>query len=143
MKTFRHFLKRVFRRAAVSTGILLWVCGSAKGGEAASSTASDGRSPWKITEDFHYTINPPPSASGYHSPDDGAEILTLEKLVVTQHNGARILEKLFADQARIHAEESFSWDKGGIVHESANKRVVTKFIYKADTHTIDLLSLPW
>jgi hypothetical protein len=143
MKALRHFLERDVRWAAVSAGFLFLVCSGANGGDAANSIASDDRSPWKITGDFHYAIHPASAATGDHPAEDDAEILTLDKLVVTQHNGARILEKLFADQARVHAEESFSWDKGGIIHESANKRVVTKFIYKTDTHTIDLLSFPW
>jgi hypothetical protein len=143
MKTLGHFLEGELRRATVSIGALLLVCCSTRAGEIVDSFAPDRRSPWKITGDFHYAIHPPSQAKDGRPAVDSAEILTLEKLVVIRHNGARILENLFADQARHHAEEAFSWEKGGIIHESANKRVVTKWIYKEDFHTIDLLSFPW
>ena len=143
MKTPRHFPESNIRGAVVSIGVFFLACCGGWADEKVHSIASDGRSPWKITGDFHYANNPPSHATDDRPPVDNAEILTLEKLVVTRRNGARILENLFADQARHHAEEAFSWEKGGIIHENANQRVVTKWIYQEDSHTIDLLSFPW
>jgi hypothetical protein len=143
MKTLRHFLESGIWFCAVSIGVLLLTCCDARAGEKMNSPAPDGRSTWKITGDFHYTINPPSSATDNRPPVDDTEILTLEKVVVTQHNGARVLENLFADQARLHAAEAFSWEKGGIIHESANKRVAIKWIYRSDSRTIELFSFPW
>jgi len=143
MKILRHFLESGIWFCAVSIGGLVLTCCDARAGEKVNSPASDGRFTWKITGDFHYTSNPRPGATNDHPPVNDTDILTLEKFVVTQHNGARILENLFAARARHHAAEAFSWEKGGIIHESANKRVAVKWIYRGDSRTIELLNFPW